>query len=326
MADTNPQHVVDEPRASLFSNIVAIVGLIILIVIVIWGLLHLAGLSKNWFSGIFPGSTPKVTVTAPKDADSGKAFNVSWKYSTDEKGNFAFLYQCRAGLSLKNAQDIAIPCGAAYTVGSGTSMALTPTLSGSATSSLPITILFLPSATSSKQAQGSAVVTVHAPGAQAPVVETETPVVTTAPVTTPATPKPVTPATNTTYSGPADLSVRVIAVGVIDPYSGAFVNRAPMYPGDIAAAQFDISNVGGSWSSYYYFSASLPTMTGYSYVSPPQSPLAPGSHVVNTLRWSEAVGGSFSVVISTPDADPSNNYSSQWLSGGYNAQPNYYQY
>jgi hypothetical protein len=125
----------------------------------------------------------------------------------------------------------------------------------------------------------------------------------------------------------------MIAIGIIDPYSGQFINRAPG-PNDMAAAQFDISNVGGSTSGTYYFSANLPTISGYSYVSPAQSPLAPGSHVINTLRWSEPnpAGGTFSVSLSGgKDSNGGNNYASQWIGSNYNQyqyqyapQPVYY--
>lgn len=42
-----------EERANLVSNILAIVGFVIVIVITIWGLLHLAGLSKPFLSSLF---------------------------------------------------------------------------------------------------------------------------------------------------------------------------------------------------------------------------------------------------------------------------------
>ena len=323
--------VMEEPRASFFSNIIAIIGLIVLIVVVVWGLLHLASLSKDWVAGTFLGRTvgTAIQVTSPLTANTGEAFNISWKYASSDKGNYAFIYQCRAGLQLKAAGSSVIPCGAAYTIGSTTSLSIVPSLTGTTSMPLPFTIVFLPSATSSKQAQGSGNVTIHTPtpadqNLATPVINTPVkPVVTAKPVAKPTEPQK-TPFVETTAkpvsasARPADLSVHVLSVGVIDSATGAFVNRTPTSPYDIVAVQFDIANTGGSATSAYHFSASLPTTSGYGYVSPTQSSLAPGAHIVNTLRWTDMnpTGGTFSVSVGDADSTSQNNADSTWVSGG----------
>ena len=328
--------VIEEPRASLFSNLTAIIGLIILIVIVIWGLVHLAGLSQGWLSGLFGGGGSKVTVTAPAQVTANQPFNVSWKYSTDEKGNYAFLYQCKSGLTFKS-DSRRIPCGTAFTVGPTTTLTITPTLEQIASTSVPITVVFLPSATSSPHVQGSATVVVRStalaqsdPQTQ-PANQVPTPVAQTPVATTPE-PEPTITSSEQTYTSaatPTNLTVRIIAIGVIDRSTGMFVNRSPMYVDDIAAAQFDISNTGGSTSGTYYFSSNLPTATGYVYNSPAQSPLGSGDHVVNTLRWtSSAQYGTFTVqVTGGGDSNTSDNFASATI-GATGVQPNYngYQY
>ncbi|MBI5003734.1 hypothetical protein HZC00_01420 [Candidatus Kaiserbacteria bacterium] len=131
--------------------------------------------------------------------------------------------------------------------------------------------------------------------------------------------KPVTtaqsqvPATRPSAS-PADLSVRIIAVGIIDPVTGIFVNRPPASPSDVAAVQFDISNDGGSTTGLWYFHAFLPsTPSGYSYDSPVQESLGPGDRVINTLRFSPVVsnGGLFNVIVDSQgtvdESDETNN-------------------
>jgi hypothetical protein len=96
-----------------------------------------------------------------------------------------------------------------------------------------------------------------------------------------------------------------------------------MSPGDIAAAEFDIANVGGSTSRTYYFSSNIPTIGGCVYNSPAQMPLAPGSHVVNTLRWTEsAPAGTFTVTVSG-DSNTANNFASATINANYGYQ---YQY
>ena len=83
------------------------------------------------------------------------------------------------------------------------------------------------------------------------------------------------------------------------------------------AATFDITNVGGRVSGTYYFTANLPTRSPYTYSSPAQASLSPGSHMQNTLRFSLADGGIFSVSITTSDANAGNNYASQPVNASY---------
>lgn len=342
MSDSHgaPQHdqhqhaVVEEPRASLFSNLVAIVGLIILIVIVIWGLVHLVNLSQGWFSSLF-NTGPKVTITAPAQASSGEPFTVSWKYSSTEKGNYALLFQCKSGLEMKSAGGT-IPCGTAYTIGNTTSITITPNLQSVATTSVPVTVVFLPSSTSSKRVQGSATVLI-----QNPSLVTTSSSNNTSKTTTTNTKTTTSNSSNNTSNNtetktdtsktttetkpltPADLSVRIVAIGVIDPVSGQFVNRPPM-PGELAAAQFDIANVGGTTSSTYYFSANLPTVAGYVYNAPAQAPLAPGAHVLSTLRWSDSAQyGTFTVTV-TGDKSTGNNFASETIGTNYYVPQQYY--
>ena len=301
----------EEPKPSLLSSVLAIAGFIVLIIVVLWGLLNIATLSSPWLSSIFSKSAASIQVSAPANVTSGENFTVSWKYSTAEKGMYALLYQCRNNLRLEtsggNGTTNAVPCGAAFTVSPTGSAVVTPILSGIATTSLPISVIFIPNAitstssgqASSKQAQGNVTVVVH-PGA-APVVVVPAPAQPTTPVA-PAKPR---------ATGPADLSVHIISVRVD--------------PSGMGIAEFDIANDGASSSGMYYFEAYLPTQSGYPYSSPAQSSLAPGDHIVNTLRFSQATGGTVSITIdpsnSVHESNENNNYASQSLSMPYNAYP-----
>ena len=112
-----------------------------------------------------------------------------------------------------------------------------------------------------------------------------------------------------TARGPADLAVRILSVSSGNP----------------AVVMFDIANVGGSSSGSYTFTAYLPTADNYVYNSLVQYPLNPGDHVVNTLRFSQGVGGSVTIVVHAKDPNTANNTASQGLVGYY--QPQYqYQY
>jgi len=193
-----------------------------------------------------------------------------------------------------------IPCGAAFTVAAtNNSLMLTPQLSGAASTTLPLSIVFIPSATTSPQVQGSATVVVN------PV--TIAPIVIRAATTTPSTPVVPNKPTSPVATGPTDLSVQITSV-IPDGAGGAI-------------ATFDIGNVGLSSTGSYTFTAQLPTENGYLYNSPLQSSLAPGDHIVNTLRFSQAVSGIFSVVVDPAstqnESNTGNNYASQQVSMPY---------
>ena len=303
-APRTAQATYEEPQASLLSNILAIVGFIILIVVVIWGLVNLAGISSTWFSSLFGKSENVIEVTAPESATSGTPFSISWNYKEQTPGTYAFLYQCQGGFQLQTPGPTGgmngIPCGAAFTIASvDNEVSVTPLLSGASALDVPVSIIFMPRATGT-QAQGSATVKI------APA-EVFTPVPAPALVPTP-TPKPESTPKSTssqTPKTPADLSVHVTSV-TTDGYGNG-------------SAVFDIANVGGTSSGTYYFTANLPTSSVYTYSSPAQTSLSPGSHIVSTLRFSQAVAGVFTVSITTPDINQSNNYASQSLNVPYNS-------
>ncbi len=299
----------EEPKPNLASNILAIVGFIILIVVVIWGLVNLASLSRGWFSSLFGGGEAVVSVTAPESAVAGAPFTLSWKYDEPAPGSYALLYQCASGLGFQTqgpAGPVGIPCGAAFTVANAEKrISLTPYLSG-AEKNVALSIIFIPAATTTSsgeavaRAQGSATVKILPASSPTPT-PTPTPSPAKTPTQTPApTPKPAAPSVPTT---PADLSVRIISVSIDAGGNGI--------------ATFDIANVGGSPSGTYYFSAHLPTVAGYTYSSLAQSSLAPQAHIVSTLRFTQGMSGIFSVSITTPDANSSNNYASQSVTAPY---------
>ncbi len=306
MSDTHAGAGAAPKKRALVPNILAIVGCIILVIIIVWGLLHLASISGGLFSSSSKTGTA-ITVTAPATAVSGEPMQVSWKYAPKEKGSYALLYQCNTGVQFAapnaNQTFATVPCGAAYALGSATNTAtLLPVLTATSSRKVNITIVHIPSATGGAQGQGHASVTVNPSNRPAPAPETPE---------TPAQPtKPTTPTTPSTpgATGPADLSVRIVSVSV-DAYGNG-------------VATFDIANVGGSASGTYSFTAQLPTMQPYTYSSPAQAPLAPGSHVLSTLNFTQAAGGLFSVSVSG-DANTGNNAASQYLSGGYNQYPQY---
>lgn len=225
-----------------------------------------------------------------------------------EKGTYAFLYPCQEGVRLAapNASGAfyALPCGAAYTLGQATSsLTILPVLSATSSVNIPITVLFMPSATGTT-AQGTASIAVSSGSASAPKA------VVSQPEKAPEE-KPVSTAKPAAAALPADLAVTITGVSV-DPYGNGVVT-------------FNISNVGGATAGAYTFTAQLPTSQPYTYVSPSQSPLAPGAYIVNTLRFTQAIPGAIYITVdpygSVQDMNRANNSASQSIAGG-----TYYRY
>ena len=315
MAESNQQ------SPGLLANILAVAGFIILIVIIVWGAYHLLRLTGSGVSSLFSrfsGKSDTISLAAPTGSvQSGKTFPLSWKFTPSENGTYAFLYQCKSGfrfdMTVGASMNAAIPCGNAFTIGSNTNLSLTPVLSGTSTIDVPISVVFMPSATTSTvRPQGTA--TVHVVAGTATTESATTNTKTTPAVKTTGGTKTTT---GTYAQGPADLSVRIIATGVIDAY-GNFVQRAPMNPNEIAAVKFDIGNIGGTSTGLWYFTVQLPTDPMYTYQSPAQMSLAPGGHIENILRFRpmNAGGGQVSVWVDPQnlvrESSEANNNATQW--------------
>lgn len=313
-------HMSDSPQGQnpgLLANILAVAGFIILIIVIVWGAYHLLRLTGSGVSNLFTrfGGADTIAITIPKETQSGTAFPLSWKYDADEAGAFAFLYQCKTGFRFDasaGGRTSAIPCGSAYTVGTTTTLSLVPVLAGTTTMDVPVSVVFIPAATSTdatSRPQGTATVRVLAKAGGA-TVTTPTPASTTP---TPSTPRP---------AGKPDLSVRIIAVGVINQATGAFENRYPVGPEEVAAVQFDIANSGSASTGTYYFTVNLPLQGGYTYTSPLQANLSPGSHVVNTLRFKpvQTGGGTVTVNVDTTyavgESNEGNNAAAMYINSG----------
>lgn len=306
MSDAHPPAAHAEKKtnkgARLISNALAIAGFIILFVIIIWGLVHIASLSSGFFSSLFPGSTQtSITVHAPQNTVSGEPVQITWNYSTKTSGRFAFLYACEDGVQvavpvLKQGATqptlATVPCGAAFALGNATSsVVIVPVSSNASSTSALLSILFVPS--SGGEARGSATMNITPAGA--PATPSSTP-------SAPATAEPSAP------RAPADLSVTLLSES-IDPSGASIIS-------------FDIANDGGSASGTYSFSASLPTSQPYTFISDPQASLAAGAHIVNTLRFTQTVNGTFTVIVDPSngvrESNENNNVASEQIATPYN--------
>jgi hypothetical protein len=158
----------DQQSPGLLANILAVAGFIILIVIIVWGAYHLLRLTGSGVSSLFSGFSGEkgIVVHVPEaPIESGKSFPVSWEYSPEDAGTYAFLYQCKPGFRFDatgpNNEKASVPCGNAFPVGEAKELTLTPTLSGAESVDVPISVVFMPSATSTEnRPQGTATVRV----------------------------------------------------------------------------------------------------------------------------------------------------------------------
>lgn len=320
------------------SNILAVAGFIILIAIIIWGAYHFLELASSGLASLFGRSSDAIKVTlSDNSVTTGEAFDASWTYAPEGAGVFTVLYQCQEGLQLRSVTTAgvvtAIPCGAAFPLGNETakSTKIIPSISGTETIESTFTVIFNPvvdststSTAAAPRPQGSAKVTI-APQTTTGTVATST---TKQPATgtgTVTTPKPTTtttkPVTTPVQTGTPDLEIRILAVGVIDPYTGGFVARSPISPEETVAVKFDVANRGTGSSGAWYFSAELPTYPVAPYNSPKQASLAPGAHIENTLRFNQVSmgGGIFRVSADSSNAvaesSEKNNDAAIWVSG-----------
>jgi hypothetical protein len=325
-----------ERGEGLISNILAIAGFIILIVIIIWGAYHFLRLASSGFSSLLSrAGASTITLTAPRTVVSGDMLDVSWKYTVpEEMGAFAVLYQCRDGFQLRiplATSTTPIPCGTPYMIGNkeATAVRLMPMLAGTTALDVPFSIMYMTTGTSTptKVAQGNATVTITPLGTGI-VSATTTPVTDTKDiprVTKPADkpkPRPVTPPTPK-VTGPADLMIRIISVGVIDPISGNIMPRAPISPAETVAVTFDIKNQGGTATGQWYFTANIPTNPVTSYVSPAQKSLNPGDGIENTLRFTQTATGAFTVNVDPSNAVHESNEANNTISHMISAQYGY---
>lgn len=310
----------------LISNILAVAGFIILIAIIVWGAFHFLNLASSGFSSLFNRSgSSTIKITSPAGAQSGQPFDVSWTYTPTDDGSYAFLYQCREGFQFRVIAATStlnvIPCGSAYTIGTKTTkgVRLVPVLTSSASADIAFSIVYmsgstLGTSTSSGHAQGNASITITNPAASGSNTDAQPTGSNQGSQPRPSTPpRPI---------GPADLSVRILSVGVIDPISGNIIKRAPISPQEIVAVTFDIKNGGGTATGPWYFTAQLPTMPVTPYSSPQQRSLNPGDHIENTLRFNQAAQGGMFMVSVDPtnmvaESNEGNNAESQSISGTY---------
>lgn len=301
----------------LLGNILSIIGVIIVALIVLWGLFHLVSLIvpslSNFISRIFSRSHAIELTLSPEKVNSGAPLDISWKHRAQEDGSYVFLYPCRDGFQFRIPNEMGaltnIQCGTSYPAPSAVkTMRVVPVLSGTREIEVPVSITFMPSATTTdaeKMPTGSKVVTIV--GSGAPAQATTTP---SRPTTSrPTTPQPTAPKT------PADLRVQILSVGVLES-NGTISNRYPSNQNDIAAVRFRVSNAGGTASGSWHFTATMPVSQQQLYTSPAQASMGAGYSGEYILQFKpvQSGGGTFMVYVDAGNAVKESNESNNTAS------------
>lgn len=341
-----PEHTSRSANAA--GSFLALVGLIILFIIVLWGLYHLASLASPLISRMF-SSSARIEVSAPSKATAGTPLPISWKHTAESDGIYKIKYDCLEGVKVIIPVGSAmrtLPCDAYTALGpTASSTSLIALLSEKTTATLDIEIAFVANDATNEKPSAKGDTTIAISSSKAPVTAATSSVVSERTETeerptqeAPSVTKPSSTVTSSSLGAPSspsprripDLAARIIAVGVIDQTTGLFVARPPYATHEVAAVQFEIQNIGTGDSGTYTFEATIPTSEPYTYYSQPQASLTPGSRIVNTLRFTPAVNGYFAVTIdrynAVSESNESNNTVSQWVNGAVDYNYEYQQY
>jgi len=122
-------------------------------------------------------------------------------------------------------------------------------------------------------------------------------------ITVPLDETPVAPGAN----GVPDLSVSIVAVGIIDPATNVFVEQSTMKTTDRGAVAFHVTNTGTeNIVAGWIFETTLPTSPAHVFSSDPQQALAPGDRIEFTLGFDQVAANADGNAVVTIVIDPDN--------------------
>jgi hypothetical protein len=276
--------------------ILAVIGFIAVIALATWGGLQTAGSSNitaavtNLTALFFPTQEPEIETIAfsapTQDVAIGTAFTLAWEHDTDTTGTYTFNYACtESAVSFERPGDgdEKIMCNVPYSfAGITQTLTLIPHAQQDATISVELT--YTPENSEVRTAYGTTDVSISAPMTSAPspasisagVPYVETQSLSNAPVVGVSDP-----------NGTADLMVRIMGIGIIDPGTRTFVST----PGGIprtaeGAVKFEVHNVGTKTTEVWNFRAELPTSPTYRFrPREDQRVLNPGEYIEYTLSF-----------------------------------------
>lgn len=290
-----------EAGSGLLGNAIAVIGFIAIAAIILWGIASIIRYAPTIFSALtspFTNETPRIVIQELPQAPSGAPLTISWEHDGSQGGRYGFAYACRENFRIEtsNADGVyqTLPCSTPHVVPRSNtavhSLRVVPILASGETLTVPIAISYQHENTDQNTEATADLVVVAAEETEEPTVpepEEE------------EYPQPTPPSTGT-----PDLSVRLIATGVLDPYTRLFTPKSPVGTNELAAIRFEVINTGTARAGSWYFTANLPTQTPYHYTSPHQQPLGPGDRIEFTLSFDHTIPGTQTVSI---QADAGNN-------------------
>lgn len=286
-----------ETRRKRIHDILAIIALIVVVAVALWGIIGLVRMIPEGFFSIFTSPFTRdaeIVLTVDETITSGTSTTIAWEHPNREDGQYTFTYTCRDGVHFEvpreDGTQRTIACDTPQTIPargiSNMTLRLTPVLVGHERAEVPI-ILSYTDDVGDRDAQATATLTIVGGSVSEPPDDDTDTGTTTPPTGTP--------------SGPADLVIRVLEVGVLDPHTRLFSPRHTITSSDIAAVRFEVRNAGGSRTGTWYFTAELPTKPAHQYTSPRQQGLGPGDRIEYTLSFDQLRRGSQTLTV-TADA------------------------
>ncbi len=109
-------------------------------------------------------------------------------------------------------------------------------------------------------------------------------------------------------NGPANLSLRITDVGVMDSYGNSFYYSNTFHQNDRIGVRFTVTNTGGSASGPWSFQANLPAVGNSNYNSGTEPSLAPGQSTQFTIAFTGAQIGSDNIQVYLNNNNGYGNY------------------
>lgn len=301
------------------TRVLAVIGLIAVIIIGMWGSVKVASAVPGTLSAIanafvsltqiFVPANETISLSAPTlTVLSGQPVTLTYTHAhKSTEGQYTFRYACVDGVTMTTVSGTGtvdtIACNTAYAFPiNGTAVTVTPVSATNRYVDIEVFVDYTPTSGGSSTVTGSTVLTVENDS-----VSTSPSTTATNPTPTTPKPKPTTvtpgPITSNTYpisgtgavsnpNGYVDLTANIIEVGVVDKTTGAFTaSSTPMRipPNARVAVRFAIQNIGTKTSPQFTFSSVLPTIPSYTFFSQSQQALAPGDRIEYTIGFDSFV-------------------------------------
>ncbi|MBI3627924.1 MAG: hypothetical protein HY220_04265 [Candidatus Sungbacteria bacterium] len=299
---------------ALLRPLLAIAVLFIILILIV-------GLIGKMFSGIHFGSLlsaisisrEKISVAAaPAVVASGEKTAISWNHEhKSANGLYELVYPCRENLIIKTESGETISCNSSYPLGSSNSIIIIPTLEGSDTANIPVSISFTPNGADRVALSGSVQLTIN-PASGASTSKASTSTKGSSESTKPGNKKmntyPIPGGQSTpplaNQNGYPDLAIELIAAGSLATTSGTetLIPKSTLLPGEQAGVRFIIKNIGSGPSGPWIFNANLPiNSSGSFFISDSQASLNPGESVVFTMGFNNLKNSGANVATFTVD-------------------------